>query len=335
MSSRIRMWIATAGLGALTLAASACVVRETPVNRGYGYGYASTGYNAGVTVGTPSPYYVSSMPPEPLYETMTSSPGYGYVWIDGYWHWSGYEWVWVPGRWTREQSGYVYVQPYYDWDDGGRYVYYPGHWSRPDRVSGRVRVVRHRDGRPPTGYHPPRGDRPRTRDHRDGGYVPPPRPRPPRHDSGGGVRDHRPTDGGGYVPPPRPRPDTSRPPPRDHRTPPSTTTPPRPRPDTSAPPRDHRPPPSTTPNPPPRPRPDTTRPPRDSGRPTPPPQTTPPDRPRPDTRPPPRDNTRPTPPMSGDRSPDKAPPKSDTNKRPPNPPRPPKTTKPTSRRDHR
>ena len=125
---RLAQWI---GLAGLALAAEACVIRETPVN--YGYGYASSGYaQGGVTVGEPSPYYVSSLPPDPLYETMSSSPGYGYSWIDGYWHWNGYEWVWVSGRWVQAQQGYVYVQPYYDWSDDGRYVYTPGYWSRPD-----------------------------------------------------------------------------------------------------------------------------------------------------------------------------------------------------------
>ena len=136
------------GAAVLGFAAQACVVRDTtPVNSGYGYGYNQPAYQASVTVGTPSPYYVSSMPPEPLYETMTASPGYGYVWIDGYWHWNGYEWTWVSGRWERQQEGYVYVQPYYDYV-GGSYVYTPGYWSRPDRVPSGWQVRDHRDGRP-------------------------------------------------------------------------------------------------------------------------------------------------------------------------------------------
>ncbi len=103
----LAQWIG--GLG-LALATQACVVRDTtPVNTGYGYGYGN-GYATGsVSVGQPSPYTVSSMPPEPLYEQMSASPGYGSVWIDGYWHWNQYEWVWVGGRWEREQQGYVYV----------------------------------------------------------------------------------------------------------------------------------------------------------------------------------------------------------------------------------
>ena len=214
MSSRIATWIGSIAFGALAFGSSACVIRESPgVNRGYGYGYATAGTQGGIMVGTPSPYYVNSMPPEPLYETMTTSPGYGYVWIDGYWNWNGYEWVWANGRWVTEQSGYVYVQPYYDWDDSGRNVYYPGHWSRPEHVDSRVRVVDHRDGRPTTGYYPaPDRDRPRTVDHRgnDGGSwgggsgtgntVPPPRDHDHRTGTG--------TSGGDTTPPP--------PPPRDH-----------------------------------------------------------------------------------------------------------------------
>ena len=101
-------WIGAAGL---VLAAQACVVRETqPVNLGY---YANTGtqVSGGTSVGVPQPYAVQSMPPDALYEQMTPSPGEGYVWIDGSWHWNGYEWVWVSGRWEREQVGYVYVAP--------------------------------------------------------------------------------------------------------------------------------------------------------------------------------------------------------------------------------
>ena len=106
-------------------------------------------------MGTPNPYYVSSMPPQPLYETMTASPGYGYAWIDGYWHWNGYEWVWVSGRWERQQEGYVYIQPYYDYS-GGSYVYTPGYWTSRDRVPANWQVRDHRDGRPPS-YTPPPG----------------------------------------------------------------------------------------------------------------------------------------------------------------------------------
>jgi hypothetical protein len=40
MSSRLSQWISAVAFGALAFAATACVIHETPVNRGYGYGYA-------------------------------------------------------------------------------------------------------------------------------------------------------------------------------------------------------------------------------------------------------------------------------------------------------
>jgi hypothetical protein len=125
------------------------------VNLGYGYVSAS----ANLSVGEPSPYEVSGMPPEPLYEQMTPSPGEGFVWIDGYWHWNGYEWVWVSGRWEQQQDGYVYVQPFYDYVDGS-YIYTPGYWSQPGRAPHGWITHGGRDGRPvvaspPAGWHPP------------------------------------------------------------------------------------------------------------------------------------------------------------------------------------
>ena len=320
MQRRLAQLIATLTFGALGLGASACVIRESPgVNRGYGYGYASAGYHGGVQVGTPSPYYVSSLPPEPLYETMSTSPGYGYVWIDGNWHWNGYEWVWVSGRWTRDQSGYVYVQPWYDWGDDGRYVYYPGHWSRPERVPDRVRVIDHRDGRPSTGYHPPRPqtERPPVRDHRDGsgggGHV---SPRPPRDtDVGRPPRDHR-------------EPDNDRPTTRPPRDPRDT--------DVGRPPRDHREPDAKPPAPRPPRKPDVNDGPRDNAK---------PDAPRaprpvrkPDVNGGPRDNAPPPRDSKPTTRPDRKPPKSDSKPSP----RPRSESKPpahpsggTKRRDRR
>lgn len=159
---RTLKWLGSAALwlGAAS-AAPACVVRDTgPVNPGYGYGYGygyGSGYTAAaVTVGQPSPFQVSSMPPEPLYEQMTPSPGFGHVWIDGYWHWNSYEWVWVGGRWERERVGLVYVQPYYDYSRGA-FVYTPGYWAGRDRVPRGWQVRYRRDGRPPIVRPPVRG----------------------------------------------------------------------------------------------------------------------------------------------------------------------------------
>ena len=54
------------------------------MNPGYGYYGPPSNSPANSSVGEPTPYAVSGMPPEPLYEQMTSSPADGLVWIDGY-----------------------------------------------------------------------------------------------------------------------------------------------------------------------------------------------------------------------------------------------------------
>src|SRR5262249_56515630 len=98
-------------------------------------------------VSEPTPYSVDSMPPEPLYEQMSPSPGDGFVWIDGYWHWNGYEWVWVNGRWERDQSGYVYVEPSYDYV-GEQFIYVPGYWAPPAPIPPGSHIPDHRHARP-------------------------------------------------------------------------------------------------------------------------------------------------------------------------------------------
>ncbi|HEX8108657.1 MAG TPA: hypothetical protein VF516_13075, partial [Kofleriaceae bacterium] len=148
---------------ALILGVTACVVHDTPpVNPGYGYygpqsygpppggygpGYGSEDAAGNGAVGEPTPYSVDSMPPEPLYEQMTPSPGESFVWIDGYWHWNGYEWVWVNGRWEHDQAGYVYVEPNYDYV-GDQFIYTPGYWAPPTRIPRGWHVRDHRNGRP-------------------------------------------------------------------------------------------------------------------------------------------------------------------------------------------
>ncbi len=135
-----------------TLGATGCVIRET---RGAYTTRATVHTSASVVVGNPGYVYVQTLPPDPLYETISPAPSYGYVWIDGYWHWSGYEWIWVPGHWEAPRDGYVYIEPYYDYSDG-YYVYNPGYWEHGTRVPSTVVVREHGDGRPPTGYHPNR-----------------------------------------------------------------------------------------------------------------------------------------------------------------------------------
>jgi hypothetical protein len=240
------LWLVPLALCACTAQSATMPEPSYPPPSGYaqgpGGGYPSS--QETVAVGAaPTVHYAETYPPEPLYESMTESPGGDYVWVDGYWHWNGYEWVWIGGDWVPEQIGYVYIEPYYDHDDG-YYVYQPGHWKRREHVPHGVIVRDHRHGRPSTGHYP-RPHRPHDPDYR----VPIERGKhPPRHGAGPGpedpgaaprapiVRDHRrdsmPGAGRGAPPPrsePLPRhrgPDQAGPPTVPRHPPPDISSPP-------------------------------------------------------------------------------------------------------------
>ena len=87
------LWLAS-GLVALTL--TGCMVRAQPV----------VGVSATVTPVEYEPVYPAAPPPAPIAEYRTPPPGYGYVWVDGYWDWTGYDWAWSQGSWAPERVGY-------------------------------------------------------------------------------------------------------------------------------------------------------------------------------------------------------------------------------------
>jgi hypothetical protein len=65
--------------------------------------------------------------PAPVQETVTISPGPGYVWVGGEYEWSGTRWLWVPGRWDRP------ARPDAAWErgrwrDSRHHEWERGHW---------------------------------------------------------------------------------------------------------------------------------------------------------------------------------------------------------------
>jgi hypothetical protein len=75
-------------------------------------------------------------PPAIRHEHRGPSPGHGYVWVTGFWHWDGERWDWVSGRWERPPAPEVYwVAPRYNHADRG-YIYEPGHWSNQRVIVG-------------------------------------------------------------------------------------------------------------------------------------------------------------------------------------------------------
>jgi hypothetical protein len=71
--------------------------------------------------------YVSAEPPAPRIE-YRPAPRVGYIWVDGYWHWSGRSWIWMSGHWEAERVGYVWVAPRYEVKHQKK-VYVKGYWA--------------------------------------------------------------------------------------------------------------------------------------------------------------------------------------------------------------
>jgi len=81
---------------------------------GVGLGYA------------PAPVAVYAAPPAPVVAYAPPSPGYGYTWVNGYWHPAGPRWSWRAGYWVRPPYARSYwVAPRYY---GRRF--YGGYWRR-------------------------------------------------------------------------------------------------------------------------------------------------------------------------------------------------------------
>lgn len=70
-------------------------------------------------------------PPLPIYY-QPPCPGYGYIWVPGYWAWDDDDddYYWVPGTWVLPpRIGFYWTPAYWAYDDDGDYVFYPGYWG--------------------------------------------------------------------------------------------------------------------------------------------------------------------------------------------------------------
>ncbi|HEY7096494.1 MAG TPA: hypothetical protein VH437_07215 [Terriglobales bacterium] len=63
--------------------------------------------------------YAPTAPPPPVTETITVSPGSGYVWIPGHHEWRGNAYGWAPGHWEPRPNN--------------RHEWIPGHWAQSGR----------------------------------------------------------------------------------------------------------------------------------------------------------------------------------------------------------
>ena len=74
---------------------------------------------------------VDAPPPPPPREVIVTSPGPGYVWLDGYYDGSPGHYRWVRGHWDRPPHGRErarYYAPHWDRDHNGHYHRVEGGW---------------------------------------------------------------------------------------------------------------------------------------------------------------------------------------------------------------
>ena len=75
---------------------------------------------------------VNSAPPADKVEkadARPTSPGFGYIWVNGYWDYLDGNYVWRSGRWTQSRPDYEYVRARYEFD-GKAWLFHRPHWKR-------------------------------------------------------------------------------------------------------------------------------------------------------------------------------------------------------------
>jgi hypothetical protein len=73
---------------------------------------------------------VADAPPPDKTETdKPASPGFGYIWVTGYWDYLDGNYIWRNGRWVQAKPDYEYVRARYDHTNGG-WVFHRPHWKR-------------------------------------------------------------------------------------------------------------------------------------------------------------------------------------------------------------
>ncbi len=73
---------------------------------------------------------VNAAPPAEKEEaSKPSAPGYGFIWVSGYWDYLDGNYVWRDGRWVQGKSDYEYVRASYA-NEGGSWVFHRPHWKR-------------------------------------------------------------------------------------------------------------------------------------------------------------------------------------------------------------
>jgi hypothetical protein len=72
---------------------------------------------------------VNSPPPADKPEERTTAPGFGHIWVAGYWDYLDGNYVWRPGRWVQGKPDYEYVRARYEMVNQA-WVFHRPHWKK-------------------------------------------------------------------------------------------------------------------------------------------------------------------------------------------------------------
>lgn len=116
-SSLLAGLIASIGLSGCVAPPQSVIVRERVVER------------------APSPQSQIRAMPAPVREDRGPSPGPGFNWLPGHWHWAGNDWAWAQGHWVRQVVAPMppLIVEEFTVAPSPRQFWVPGHWVwRPD-----------------------------------------------------------------------------------------------------------------------------------------------------------------------------------------------------------
>ena len=76
---------------------------------------------------------VNARPPDDRVEEKAAAPGFGYIWVAGYWDYLDGNYLWRAGRWMQGRADYEYVRARYEWN-GSAWIFHRPHWKRRQKV---------------------------------------------------------------------------------------------------------------------------------------------------------------------------------------------------------
>lgn len=68
-------------------------------------------------------------PPDKTDVDKPQAPGYGYIWVAGYWDYLDGNYLWREGRWMQGKQDYEYVRARYE-QSNGAWVFHRPHWKK-------------------------------------------------------------------------------------------------------------------------------------------------------------------------------------------------------------